>query len=413
MKIRIPLEELIGSLEKSSLAALTKESQDEEVRKIRPTDSCIKITASKDAVTFESSSKEVAALRSTKDKDIIVKKEGACCVEAKSYMKMLKTIPKDCSVQISYKPNKNYAKDAFGGIIQPNGILTTIAFKNKKEIRRGTNDTFPVEEFAPVDYAHKKVLFSIQAKTLQEAVSQVLFATDPSDLSEMLDSIAIVVSGNKIHFAGTDGKRCAIYSVVANEKDAAILLDDQKTLIDGILLKTSCKSFDDYDVIEVIDCEDAEHVILSADNTKIRLRVASDEVKQQFPNFINILSVICPTSIVLNKSQLLEAVEFLSQYNPEKSIYHVCKGKSEIKIEAARRGANPESATVECEPIAASLINPAAMSNQFIIDGCKKTGGKDKGCKVQISFSKDERKIRMQATDDTSFVYLQQSMTLE
>lgn len=419
MKINVPLNKLIDAVEKSSLAALTKDAQDEERKKVKPTDSCIKISANKDNIIFESSSPKVAALHSMpKDESIVVEQEDTCCVEAKTYLKMLKTLPKDCSVQLSYEVNKDYDKDAFAGIIQSNGILTTVAMINNTEKARGKDDTYPVDGFTQVDYSHKKVLFSIQAKTLKEALDHVLFATDPKDLSDLLDKAAIVVSGNKIHFAGTDGKRCAIYSVVADEKDAAIKSNDQKILIDGKLLKNSCKSFDDDEVIDVIDCEDGEYVVLSADNIKIRLRIASDEVKQQFPNFINILGIVFPKSIVLNESDLVKAIKFLSQYNPDKSIFHVKKGKSEIKVEAARRGTEPDSTIVECEPIATSLDNPVAMCNQFVLEGCKKMCGKKKGskikdCKIQISFSKDEKKIRMQAVGDSTFVYLMQSMTLE
>lgn len=413
MKITMQVKQLKDAIEKSSLAALTKESQDEEVKKIRPTDSCIKITATKDSVVFESSSKEVSALHSTNDKDIIIEKEGDCCVEAKSYLKMLKALPKDCSIQLFNELNQDDGNDQLkcAGIIQSNGILTTIAFRNKKEIRRGTNETFPIDGFAPVDYDHKKVLFSINANTFKEVVDQVLFATDPTDLSDLLDRVAIAVHDKKLYLAGTDGKRCAIFSV--NDEDAKIICGEQMVLINGELLQKACKSFDDYEIINVIDCEDQEHVILASENTKIRLRVASEEVKLQFPNFLNILKIACPTSIVLNKSDLLEAIRFLSLYNPDKSIFHVRKGKSEIKIEAARRGAMPASTIVECQPIAASLTNPVAMSNEFIIEGCKKIGGKNKACKIQFSFSNDEKKIKMQAIEDTTFVYLMQSMTKE
>lgn len=177
-------------------------------------------------------------------------------------------------------------------------------------------------------------------------------------------------------------------------------------------MQKACKSFDDYEVIEIINCDDLVHVILSSGDTRIRLRIASDVVKDQFPKFLNILQIACPKSIVVNKSDLLNAIKFLSQYNPEKSIFHVEQGKSEIKIEAARRGTEPESTVVACEPITASLNNPVAMCNKFVIEGCKVMDGKN-NCKIQISFSEDEKKIKMQAIGDPSFVYLQQSMTLE
>lgn len=411
MKIKVPLKTLVEFVEKSAIGALTVEAQDEERKKIRPTDSCIKISATKDAISFESSSPEVAALYSvTKDESMTIDQEGSFCVEASHYLKLLKTLSASrYSIQISYDENKDYGKDSFSGIIQPNGKITTIAIdnKNKSERRKLKDDTYPVAEFTQVDWNHNKVLFSIGAKTLKASVDQVLFATDPSDLSEMLDSVGVVVSGKKIYIAGTDGKRCAIFSVGEDGKDVEIKSDDQKILIGGELLKNCCKSFDDDEKIKVIDCEDKEHIILASEKIKIRLSVASDEVKQQFPNFLNILNIVLPITIVADKADLLEAVEVLSLYNAEKSISYIKEVQSEIKINAARRGTDPETALAECEPIATSLDNPIAMSNSFIIDGCKKISGP----KVKLSFTKDEKKIKMESTTETNFVYLMQSMT--
>jgi DNA polymerase III sliding clamp (beta) subunit (PCNA family) len=411
MKITVPLKTLAEFVEKSAVGALTSDAQDEERKKIRPTDSCVRITASKDSISFESSSPEISALYSMpKDDSVIIDKEGSFCVEASHYLKVLKTLSSSrYSIQISYEENKNYGKDAFGGIIQPNGKITTIAVdnKNKAERRKLHDDTFPVSEFTQVDYNHSKVLFSIGAKTLKDSIDRVMFATDPTDLSELLDRVAIVVSGKKIYVAVTDGKRVAIVFVDENGKDVEIKSNDQKILIDGILLKNSCKSFDDDEKIEIIDCEDKEHIILFSEKIKIRLCIASDEVKQQFPNFLNILNIVLPITLVADKADLLEAVEVLSLYNAEKSISYITGVKSEFKIDAARRGTDPETALAECEPITASLENPIAMSNSFIIDGCKKISGP----KVKLSFTKDEKKIKMESPTDTNFVYLMQSMT--
>ena len=285
--------------------------------------------------------------------------------------------------------------------------MTTIAIENKNETRRGIQDTFPADGFTEVDYRHNKVLFSIGAKLLKKCVDKVIFATDPKDFADRLGNVAISVSENKISFMGTDGRRCALYSLSAGDKDVAIKANNQKILIDAKLLKKCCRSFDSDETIEAIDCEDGEHVILGADNTKVRLRVASEIAKQEFPSVINILSLAWPTTIVADKTSLSKAIEFLRLYNPEKSIFYVKEGKSEIKIDAARRGTDPETALAKCEPIKASLANPVAMSNKFIVDCCKKIIGSV----VKISFTKDERKIRMESTTDKHFVYFMQAMT--
>jgi len=401
----VSLKTFVASFEKSAYAALTKDAQDEERKKIRPTDSCVKISTNKDSVLFESSSQKMSVFHSMdKDENMTVDEDGSFCVEASGYLSILNSIPKDYSLKISYEVDKNYGKDSFAGIVQPNGKIITIGSGNKTEKRKGKSDTYPIDDFPKIDYSGDKVLFSIKAKTLRECVDKVIFATDSTDLSGLLDRVAIYVFEKKLYFAGTDGKRCAIYSP---DKDVEVNCDDQKILIDGELLKTSCKVFEGDDKILFYDCKKGEHVILSSGKTLVKVCIASEEVKQQFPNVMGILKLVCPTTIVANKSDLLSSIDFLSKFNAEKSIFHINEGKSQIKVEAARRGEDPENALVDCETVATALSKPVAMSNGFVIDGCKKI----KGDMVKLGFSKDEKKIKMESTNDTNFVYLMQVMT--
>ena len=301
--------------------------------------------------------------------------------------------------------NKNYGKDTLSRVVQPNGKLATIATANKSEKRKGKDDTYPVSEFTQVDYNHSNVLFSINSKTLAQCVDQVLFAKELNDLSGVFDKVGVFISNKKLFFACTDGKRCAIYSVA--EKDAKIKIDNQKILVDGELLKTACKSFESDEEIEIIDGEDKEHIILASGKTRVRLCIASEEVKQSFPNFLNLTGLVLPIIIDVVKSDLVSAIEFLSVYNAEKSIFYVNKGKKEIKIDVARGGTDPQTTVVECDEIKDSLQNPIALSNNFTKDGCKKIDGD----KIKISFSKDEKKVKIESPTDSSFVYFMQCMT--
>ena len=90
MKMTIPWKKLLESVEKSSIGALTKESQDEDRKKIRPTDACLKISTNKNSVVFESSSQEASVFYSIPvGEDMVVELDGSFCVEASQYLKML------------------------------------------------------------------------------------------------------------------------------------------------------------------------------------------------------------------------------------------------------------------------------------------------------------------------------------
>jgi len=60
-----------------------------------------------------------------------------------------------------------------------------------------------------------------------------------------------------------------------------------KDFNDGKLLKMSYQSFDDNEVIDVIDCEDGEHIIIAGNNTKVRLPV----LKRNMSNTINLFNL--------------------------------------------------------------------------------------------------------------------------
>lgn len=406
MKITMPLKKLSKAVEVASPAALTKKAQDNDRKQIKPTDSCIKISANKDNVMFESSSPTVSVRHTLPiEEGIVIEQEGSICSDAKGYLKLMDTLKSDYSIQITSEENKKDDKESSSWIVQPNGRITTLAIQDNIEKRKGFNNTYPVAEFTAVDYNHNKVLFSITTKALKASVGKVIFVTDPNDSSHIYDNIAIFVLDNKIYFAGTDGKRCAIYA--ADEMDAIIELDNQKILINAELLQKACKSFGNA-IIEVIDCEDQEHIMLSSGNTKVRLRMASEKIKQPFPNISGLLKLDFPTTIVANKAELLNGIEFLRQYNSAKSTYYFKNGKSEIKIEATNRENEAVIAIVECEKISTRIVHPVAMSNSFVMDYLKKI----KGGKVKISITSDEKRIKMVSANDNSFIYLMQRMTL-
>ena len=405
MKITIPSKKLLKAAKVASTGAMTKKAQDEDRKKLKPTDSCIRISANKDNVMFESSSQTMSVRHTVPvEDDTIVEINGNICTDAKGYLKLLDSLEGNYSIRIASEENKKDDKESSIGIVQPNGIIRTIAIQDNIEKRKGFNDTYPVAEFIAVDYNHNKVLFSIHAKALQVSVGKIKFATDPNDSSGVSDNIAIFVD-NKIYFAGTDGKRCAIYAV--DEMNAIIEKDNQKILINAELLKKACQCFEN-DIIEVIDYEDQEHIIFSSGDTKVRLHMASEEVKQQYPNISGLLKLDFPTTIVADKKDLLSAVKLLGSYNPEKSVFYFENGKSEIRLEAANRANEPVKAMVECDKISTKTTNPFALSNAFVKDFLTKI----KGDKVQIFINADTKKSKMVSVNDDNFIYFMQCMSL-
>lgn len=411
MKLNIPVKKMINAIENGGIASLTKESQDEERKRIRPTDACVKIsfTESSGFLTFESSSPKISVLYSIPmGEDIKVDKDGSFCVDTETYLKLLGTLPPTSNLSINYSEDKVESKDEKTNLIQANGKITTISKSEKAGERKGKNETFPVGEFSNTNYDSKDVLFTIKSKQLQKAISSVAFSVDSSDLSDLLDRIAIVIKDGQTYFAGTDGRRCAVWVVEPSEIEyKSEKAKDLKMLINAELLSKAVKVFDDGDNIDFIDCGNDEHVILSSPNTKIRMCIASAEVKDSYPNFIGVVGIQAPYETIVDKDDMVSAINFVTLYNQEKCVAYIKDGETSIKIEPARRGEDPEHAIVNCEKISKPLDNPVAISNEFLSEVFKKIDGD----KIKISFTAEAKKIKIESLINKNFVYLMQSMT--
>lgn len=406
MKIQIPLKTLIVAALKGGAGALTKESQEETRKKIRPTDACLKISVLKDCINFESSSPKISVHHSIpRDENIIADEEGSFCIDANEYLKMLNTIGGDCNVQLSHKETGSQTKDSLAGFVEPSGKLTTVIVSKGIKKRKGFNDTYPVEEFVQVNYDYDNALFSIKAKYLKKAINNVAMATDPTDLSGLLCKIALFITKEEIFFAGTNGQRCAMFKV----DDVKIKSPKQKILIDAEALKLMCDDFEDDCEVDVFCCKDKEHIVLTSGKTIVKLCMASEKEKEGFPNVGGLFKIQLVTNVIADKSDLSSAIEFLSQYNSEKLIFNAkTKEANLIGIYAAGRGDNPENALVECEKIENPPANPIAMSIPYIKDYIKKISGD----KVKFLFSEDEKKIKLESLKDPNFIYLMQCMTV-
>ena len=406
MKIGIKAKLLVSCIEKSSVAALTKGAQSEERKKSSPIESCVKISATKDAISFESSSGNTSAIHveKTNDEYCLVEEDGSICVDAKAYLGVLKTVDGDSQVDISFVPDKKEEK--YSEAKAPNGKIVTVVSGQKSDKRKGKNDTFSVEGFGVIDYSCDKVVFSATAIVLKNCLERVAFATDATDFSGVYDKVAIAIANNKLYFAGTDGKRCAIF---VEDKDAKIVGTENKNFyVNCASIKDSFDSFNDDEIVSFVDCE--THVIISnADgSTKIKIGVASDEIKQKFPKFSAILGLAFPHEFTVGRKDLLTAIDFVGEYNEDKCVFNIDESGNNMRIDAARRGSDPENAVVTCENFSVKIANPISMSNYFVKDVLRKL----KCEKVKMSFTSDEKKIKICCENDNNFIYFMQCMLL-
>lgn len=404
-KLSIPLKTMISSIDKGGMASLTEEAMEEDRKKIRPADSCVKIssTQTKGSITFESSSPKVSILYVLPTNDEI-KTDGdvAFCVNTETYLKMLETLPASSSLVISHTEDAEKVEN------KPSGKIATVAKSENVEKRKGKNETFSINDFSETNYDFNDILFTVKAEQLKKAVSSVAFAVDADAPSDLLDRIAIVIKDNKAYLAGTDGRRCAVWSI--DSQDVEIKSDkakDAKILINADLLCRVVKVFENEDKVDFIDVGDDEHVILSTPNLKARVCITSSNVKDAYPNFIGISGIKTPFEAVIDKPDLTSAINFVGLYNQEKSLLYIKEGEKSIRVEAARRGEDPESAMVNCDPITKSLEHPVAISNEFLKDVFKKI----EGDKIKLSFTNEAKKIKVESLISDRFIYLMQSMT--
>jgi DNA polymerase III sliding clamp (beta) subunit (PCNA family) len=414
MKMSIPTKTMNDAMKKSSIAALVPEAQDEEKKKINPTNACVRVRYSqgKGVVVFESSSPPVSIIHAVTIDENIKGEDGlSFCVDAAEYSELLSRLPVKSALEIQHSKIKTEQDDG-SEVINPDGKLITIINSEDEKIGNAKNNTFPVEHFTNVNYNFNDVLMSTKASTLKKAIKSVVFATDSQyETAHAMAYVAFLIKDNKVHCAGTNGRRCAIFSIDGeNIKLSSDRLpadgQDIKLLFNPDIITKVIEAFDDEDEIRFVLTDVEEQIILASPKTMARICMPPSGTANKYPNFLVALDMQTPTNVVVNRKDLITALNVAELYNKEKSLIIIKESQKRIRIEAARRGDEAEGMSASCDLTTFTAEKPIGISNRYLQDGLKKTDDEE----VKMSFDDAFSKIKIEPKTKVGYTYIMQSM---
>lgn len=170
------------------------------------------------------------------------------------------------------------------------------------------------EEFPLIPEVDKKNYFSVQAEALKKAISQVIFATSPSENRLELSGVLFMFSNGFLTITATDSYRLAEkrIQVKANSEEEKKIIVPAKTLQE--LLRILSVNLDG----EV--AENNQEIKFYISDNQILFTYGSTElvsrlIEGQYPDYQQIIPTSSKTKIVIDRLELLRAVKMASLFS--------------------------------------------------------------------------------------------------
>jgi DNA polymerase III sliding clamp (beta) subunit (PCNA family) len=410
--MKVVLSKLVVStaIKKGAIAAFTEEGQNEDIKVKNATKSCMFIEAAADSITFKSTVSLMAASYCIQTGEgVVIEEEGSVCISVSELKKLMDKVPNDKNIRLTYTPVDNVDGIDHTKTVQRCGTILVEVFDEDSVSVTGEFEAFPSSEFnqPDMDPEGSKEILSAKVSTILSAYARTEFAINSDHLGEFLSKIGIFPTDKNLYFVGTDGRRCAIVDLNAEEFEAQ--QTDVKILIDAVMLKPALSVFDEDETLRILEHPDGLNFILAGNNSRVKMYGADNENKEKFPDFKKVMNFSTPVKFVLDKADLVLALESISVVNKDRSKYIIAKGKKDIQIEGRSLGTGLKKvkASVKCEEIQQSLAaDGVCLSTSYFLDSVKRL----KGEQVTLSFTEDEKRVRVEATENPSFTYLMQRM---
>ena len=404
MKFSIPNDMIKDAIRKGGVAAMTNEAKNKDQLMTQPTLNCVKIQADDKFLVVESSVPHISSRFKLPIGDKVkVEGEGGACVEASAILRSLEATGSGNLITVDSAPMQEM-DDENGGEIKKNVKVQYQAHneKNKREMKVSAN-AFSTDVFPEISYGEGDVILTCKAGILKSTLDDTIFSANIADYVELLDNVAIVRGSGKLVFGTCDGKRSVLK--IVDHKTVSPGKGTGTTLVKVALLLKAASVFDADDDVTLMDAGDGQNVILKSSTLEIKISMAPVNMRKKFPNVANILAIEVDFGVTVPKPKFSQILNQCAAHNIETGEYFVKSGSDELSIISVNEGNgdNCESNLETLEPIPKSLTDGHIfMSTTFMQDMVKRIPGN----KVKLSFTSDERKIKVEDADDPSYVYI-------
>ncbi|MEK7077400.1 MAG: DNA polymerase III subunit beta, partial [Patescibacteria group bacterium] len=254
----------------------------------------------------------------------------------------------------------------------------------------------PPDEFPIIPKIHDtKERIEIKAEILKDALSQVLVATQPTELRPELNSVLLDFSIDTLRFVATDSFRLAEKTLGDKEYEAAGA-EGFRALIP---LKTA------HEVSRIL--ADDETVTISRDENQILFKTPAFElisrvIDGNFPDYTAIIPKKFGAEIVLSRQELAGALKLASVFGSRTSEVKISasENKRGIEISSAEQGVGENSYVLPAK--IQGTLKETAFNWRYLLDALKT----QKTEEVFFGVNEGGEPALLRAPKDGSYLYI-------
>ena len=246
--------------------------------------------------------------------------------------------------------------------LELNGATATITCKNSKfDIIGISANEFPQVE----ENIAENDCMEIETQPFTKAIKQVVSAAAGYETNNLLSGVVCQVNKNILEMAATDGNRLArvrevVKNTSTNEENPFEMLISSKVLSELSKISTLVES----DIIKI--CKEMKKIVITIDKTKIITRL----MQGQFPKYNQLIPQTFPKEAVVNKNELISALERVAvMVNEKNSIVKFDFADNTLKMS----GDSPDSGNSQDEVDIKYMAEPLviAFNYKFILEFLK------------------------------------------
>ena len=198
-------------------------------------------------------------------------------------------------------------------------------------------------EFPAIPLIGKEVV-NIDPQVLLKSLPQVIFAAASDDGRPILTGILTEINNKKLQFVATDAYRLAHKIIPVSENINFKTLIPRKTFEEVVRLISE----DDADQVQISLSEDKNQIIFKFSNTQISSRL----IEGKFPVWEKIIPEKFLTRIIVDKSEILQAVKLASIFTRNEAnivTFENLSGKLILTSEAKELGSQKKNVEAQIE----------------------------------------------------------------
>lgn len=429
ISVVITKNDLDRVVSRASLAAMSEEGQSDISRSNNETKGCVRVTASGNTITFDSSASRFSSrysITTGEGSESSIESEGDTCIPAKD-LKSVSSKIKDGKIRLTFisKPSDQDANaSAALKSMLPDGVVEVSVIKGAKNVAKAKIEAYPAAYFSCPDFQTPDTLNTIvsgKASDIKNPYGLVGFSINLTDAKEVYNKFAIFPSPDSVFFLGSDGRRCAVVQTKGETSGMKFMTEEPAApiLIDSEFMNPILSSLDAADDLLLAMNASEEHVYMFSGQTSYRISMADKELRKKFPNYKRIMGLDKKVVILVNRDELSTAINLLGVVNIDRGRYVFCKDEKAIKLQGRGiAGVKEATGEVSYELVSecqlgdgdnekAAVKDPAiSLHTGYLIEGLKKMS-----CdKVRMSFTPDELRVRIEDETDPKFIYYMQVM---